>query len=162
LVQPTLTELGGTPFYLQANITERGDPDEHIEVEMSWVAPDKWRRTIRSQEFAQTLVVNGDKVLEDDSDTYFPLGIQVLVAAMVDPRPILDALRPGDPVRTKANGLSDESGRVCFSPNAKMCMISRNGLAEFLGAPGRSVDFMDYQKFEGKRVARLLIYHIDA
>jgi hypothetical protein len=162
VVQPTLIERGSTPFYLQAVITERSDPNEHVDIEMSWLALHKWRRTIRSQEFSQTLIVNGEKVFEQDSDDYFPLGIQVLATAMVDPRPILDALRPGDPVRTKANGLSDESGRVCFSPNSKMCMTTRNGLSEFLGAPGRSVDFLDYRKFQGKRVARQLIYHIDA
>lgn len=36
VVQATLTEQGGTPFYLQAVITERGDPDERVDVEMSW------------------------------------------------------------------------------------------------------------------------------
>jgi hypothetical protein len=49
---------------LQAVITERGDPNEHVEVEMSWMAPDKWKRTIRSAEFSQTLIVNGDKIFE--------------------------------------------------------------------------------------------------
>jgi hypothetical protein len=161
VVQATLTEPGGVPFYLQAVITERGDPNEHVDVEMSWMAPDKWRRRIQSEEFSQTLIVNGDKVFEQDSDDYFPLGIQVLVTAMMNPQPILDAARPGDRVFTKANGASEESGRVCLSPNSKMCMTGRSGLAEMVGAPGRSVDFMDYQKFKGRRVARLLIYHID-
>lgn len=35
VVQAWLTEPGSTPFYLQAVITERGDPSEHIDVEMS-------------------------------------------------------------------------------------------------------------------------------
>jgi hypothetical protein len=100
VVQGTLTEPGATPFYLQAAITERRDPDEHIDVEMSWVAPDKWRRTIQSKEFSQTLIVNGDKVFEQDSENYFPLGIQTLVTAMVDPKPVLAAVRPGDQVMT--------------------------------------------------------------
>lgn len=162
VVQATLTEAGGTPFYLQAAITERSDPDEHIEVEMSWVAPDKWRRRIQSAGFSQTLIVNGNKVFEEDSDDYFPLGIQTLVTAMVDPKPVLDALRPGDRLMTKANGGANESGKMCFGPNSKMCITSPYGLAETVGAPGRSVDFMDYQKFNGKRVARMLIYRIDA
>ena len=161
VVQATLTEPGGTPFHLQAAITEKTDPDEHVDIEMSWVAPDKWRRIIRSQQFSQTLVVNGERVFEQDSDDYFPLGIQVLATAMVDPRPILDALRPGDRVLTKANGASDESGRTCFDAARRMCGVGRYGLMESLGAPGRSVDFMDFQKFKGKRVARLLVWHID-
>jgi hypothetical protein len=162
VVQATLTEPGGTPFYLQAAITERSDPSEHVEVEMSWVAPDTWRRRIQSAEFSQTLIVNGNKVFEEDSADYFPLGIQTLVTAMVDPRPVLDAVRPGDRLMTKANGAANESGKMCFGPNFKMCGTSPYGLTETVGAPGRSVDFMDYQKFNGKRVARRLIYHIDA
>ena len=161
LVQATLTEPGGTPFLLQAVITERGDPSEHVEVEISWVAPDKWKRTIRSQEFSQTLIVNGDKVFEQDSADYFPVGIQTLATAMVDSRPILAAVRPGDRVLTKANGASDESGRTCFDPNSKFCVTGRYGLMETVGGPGRAVDFTDYHKFKNKRVARLLVYHID-
>ena len=162
VVQPTLTEPGGTPFYLQAVITERADPSEQIEVEMTWVAPDKWRRTIQSSEFSQTLIVNGDKVFEQDSDDYFPLGIQTLVTAMVDPMAVLGAIRPGDQMTTKANGAADESGKMCFGPDSKICVTSRFGLTESVRAPGHSVDFTDYQPFKGKRVARLLIYHIDA
>jgi Gram-negative bacterial TonB protein C-terminal len=161
LVQPNLTEPGSTPFYLQAVITERADPSERVDVELSWVAPDKWRRTIQSQEFTQTLIVNGRLVFEQDSDDYFPLGIQTLVTAMINPTSLLDAVRPGDQAMTKANSASDESGKMCFSPDSKLCLKSSYGLTESLRGPGRSVDFMDYQKFKDKRVARMLIYHID-
>ena len=43
-----------------------------------------------------------------------------------------------------------------------MCGVSRYGLTESLGGPGRSVDFMDYQEFNDKRVARTPIHHLDA
>lgn len=161
VVQSRLTDRGGTPFSLQAVLTERGDPNEHVDVEMFWAGPDKWRRTIKSHEFSQTLIVNGEKIWEQDSGGYMPLAIQVLTTAMIDPQPILDAIRPGDMVRTKANGMSNESGRICFAPGGKMCGMSRFGLTESVGAPGRSVDFTDYHKFKGKRVARLIFYHID-
>ena len=124
---------------------------------MSWVGPDKWRRTIKSQEFSQTLIVNGDKVFEQDSADYLPLGIHVLASAMVDPRTVIDALRPGDPVRTKADGRQMNPGKFVSMPPGKMCGVSRFGLTESVGGPGRSVDFLDYQKFKGKRVARQLI-----
>lgn len=161
VVQAMLTRPGGTPFYLQATISETSDPNDRIEVEMSWVAPDKWKRKIQSQEFSQTLIANGDKVFEQDSSDYLPLAIDVLTSAMVSPQSVLDSYRPGDFARTKANGLADESGKVCFSANSKMCGMSRNGLAEFVGAAGHSVEFTDYRKFKGERVARLLIYRID-
>lgn len=161
VVQAMLTRPGETPFYLQATISETSDPNDRIEVEMSWVAPDKWKRKIQSQEFSQTLIANGDKVFEQDSSDYLPLAIDVLTSAMVSPQSVLDSYRLGDFARTKANGLADESGKVCFSANSKMCGMSRNGLAEFVGAAGHSVEFTDYRKFKGERVARLLIYRID-
>jgi hypothetical protein len=143
---------------LQAVITERGDPDEKVEVEMSWVAPDKWKRTIRAAEFSQTLIVDGDKIFEQDLDNYLPLAIQVLTTAMVDPGPIVAAFRRGDIAITKANGASDESGKVCFG---KVCVQQGNGLVETVAAPGRSVTFTDYHPFKHKRVARQLFYQID-
>ncbi len=162
VVQAWLTEPGSPSFYLQGEITERGDPNEHIQVEMSWVSPDKWKRTIRSEEFNQTLIVNGEKVFEEDSADYMPLPIQVLTTAMVDPRSIVAAVRSGDHVITKANGHAGENGRMCFDPAGKMCGMTQNGLTEVLDAPGRSLTFSDYRKFKNKRVARLLRYKIDA
>jgi hypothetical protein len=120
LVQATLTRPGGTPFYLQATISELSDPNDRIEVEMSWVAPDKWKRRIQSQEFSQTLIVNDDRVFEQDSSDYLPLAIEVLTSAMVNPQTVLDSYKRRDVVRTKANGLADDSGKVCFSPNSRM------------------------------------------
>lgn len=162
VVQATLTEPGAMPFHLQAVITERADPSEYVDVEMFWVSPDRWKRTVRSQEFSQTVIVNGGRVHEDDSSDYFPLGIQTLVTAMVDPGPVLNAVRPGDILRTKANGAADESGKICPKPGSKICMPGRFGLSEFVGAPGHSVEFTDYHEFKGKRVARRLVYRIDA
>jgi len=162
IAQATLTTPGSRPFHMKAVITERGDPTSKTEVEIFWAAPDKWRRTIQSQtEFSQTLVVNGDRVFEKDSDDYFPLWSRTLVTAMVDPKVVLDAYRPGDRLITKANGSAQESGTICFDAAAKMCIKSRYGLTESVGAAGHSVDFTDYRDFHGKRVARILTYHVD-
>lgn len=125
---------------------------------MYWVNPDLWRRSIVSQDFTQTLVVNGQETYEKDSDNYFPLGLQTLVTAMVDPKPLLAAIRPGDTVLTKANGSSTEAGLLCF--DAKHCIKMRYGLTESVGAAGHSVDLMNYQSFEGKRIARRLVYRV--
>jgi hypothetical protein len=160
-VQAVLIEPASISFHLQAVITEPSDPNEHIDVEMFWADPGKWRRTIKSQEFSQTLIVNSGRVFEQDSSDYMPLAIQVLTTAMVDPRPIVNALRPGDYVVTKANGKADESGRVCFDPAGRICGISPNGLTESLRGAGRSVTFTKYEKFKHKRVARSITYMLD-
>lgn len=156
LVQPVLTDANSAPFQLKATITEGSERDPVGHVEMIWLAPDKWRRTIEAQDFSQTLIVNGEKVYEKDSDDYFPASLHALVQAMVDPRPVLNAHRPQDILLTKANGLSEESGRVCFNANSKICAFGKFGLMEEVGTPGYRVTFTDYRRFHDKRVARLI------
>ena len=157
LVQARLDSPGSSPFHLKAMISEKDDPNSETKVEMFWVAADKWRRVIDEPEFSQTLIVNGKEVFEQNSDDYFPLYLQTLVTALVNPQPILDALRPGDRLSTKANGAAQESGVVCFDANHTLCGRGRYGLQETVDAPGHPVTFTDYQEFNGQRVARLVM-----
>jgi len=157
LVQPTLIAPGSPPFHLMATITDKDDPDSKTEVELYWAAPDKWRRTIKSDDFSQTLIVNGTQVQDDHEGNYFPLALETLTTAMIDPESILESLRPGDQIHTKANGDSLESGMVCFGPRKNICMRGRDGLMEMVGAPGHPVDFTSYENFGERRVARLLL-----
>jgi hypothetical protein len=156
IVQATLIAPGNPPFRLKAVITEGRDATPVGRVEMFWVAPDKWWRKIESDDFSQTLVVNGNMMLEQDSNDYFPVALNALVTAMVDPKPILDAHKPEDQLQTKANGASSESGMICFGVDKKLCINNPNGLTETVGTPGHSVTFTRYQEFKGMRVARLL------
>ena len=156
VVQSSLIAAGSTPFHLKASITSGRDASPYGEVEMYWLAPDRYQRTIVSKDFSQTLVVNGTKVFEKDSSDYFPLQLRTFVTAMVDPQPILDAVRPGDQVLTKANGAVNESGVRCFGPNGTMCVSDTFGMREVVAASGHGVAFADYQPFEGKRIARVL------
>ena len=158
LVQGTLVESGSPPFHLKAQIAEERDaPGTFIEIH--WLEPDRWRRTIQSAEFSQTIVMNGNKVFEQDSQMYMPPEIATLLAAMTDPRQIIAALQPGDIVWTKANGISQESGAICLSPG-RMCLGTALGLMESVGAQGHRLDFTDYQKFHEKRIARRLTHTI--
>jgi len=129
-------------------------------IEMFWASPNKWRRRVVSNEFAQTVIVNGDQVFEHDSDNYFPVGLHAVTTAMVDPKPLLEEYKPEGILLTKANGASTESGTTCFDPNHKMCVMHAFGLKETVAVPGHTVDFMDYKEFHGKRIARRLIYTV--
>lgn len=162
LLQSTLTAPDSPPFHLKAAISERGYQDSG-EVEMYWVNPTMWRRTISSPEFSQTLVVNGTQVFEQDSDDYFPVSLQVLVTAMTDARSLIESLGPGDRILTKANG-GTKPPPICehFNPRSSvgMEMICRQGPykdMESIGSTTQSVSFADYQDFKGRKVARLLI-----
>lgn len=153
VVQSRLIAPGSAPFHLKAEITEGGD--HYANVEMYWLAPDQYRRTIDAQDFKQTLIVNGGHVFEQDSSDYFPLELRTLVTAMVDPTPILDAIRPGDMVLTKTNGGIRRMQLACLAPGG-LCATGNGGLREVVQASGHSVSFADYQTFKGKPVARLL------
>jgi len=161
LVQGTLVAPGSPPFHLKAQISEGGGAPETF-VELFWQAPNKLRRTIQSDQFVQTLVVNGDIVFEHDAPMYMLPEIQILLTAIADPQPIIASLKPGDQVRTKANGASQESGTTCFDAAHRMCMQTAFGLMESVGAEGRAVDCTNYRNFHGKRIARRLTHTISA
>ncbi|HEY9125694.1 MAG TPA: hypothetical protein VIM62_01125 [Acidobacteriaceae bacterium] len=127
---------------------------------MDWLAPAKWRRTIKSSEFVQTLIVNGDKVFDQHSDDYLPLGLETLAQTMVDPRPILQAYHAGDRQVTKANGGSSESGLICYDPKRSLCARGRYGMLESVEIAGHSIDLMSYENFAGKRIARRINYTV--
>ncbi|MFZ0285560.1 MAG: energy transducer TonB [Terriglobales bacterium] len=162
LLQGALTAPGSPSFHLKAAITGRDDGDSG-DVEIFWVNPSKWRRTINSPAFSQTLVVNGTQVSEQNSDDYFPVTLQVLLAAMTDPRPLIESLGPGDRLLTKANG-GTKPPPICehFNPRSSvgMEMICHQGPykdLESIVSPTQGVSFANYEDFKGKKVARILI-----
>src|SRR5882724_7143900 len=61
--QSKLTLTGGTPFHLKAHIANAGatKPEYSADVEEYWVSPEKWRRTVQSRGFTQTLIANSGK-----------------------------------------------------------------------------------------------------
>jgi hypothetical protein len=62
-----ITLPGSHPFILKAKVSEATNPantNYNAEIEKYWVAPDKWRRTVKTSAFSQTLIVNGEKSSE--------------------------------------------------------------------------------------------------
>jgi hypothetical protein len=92
--QSQLTLPGSPPFHLKARIIETTNPasEYQSDVEEYWASPDKWRRTIQSADFSQTLIVNGDRVSEQNKGDYYPWWLSDLVTAIFDPLPMLDQL----------------------------------------------------------------------
>lgn len=156
VTQSTLIAPGSVPFHLKATITQGREGSPYAKVELYWMAPDRYKRTVDSSEFRQTLIVNGTKVFEQDSSVYFPRELRTLVTAMVDPKPILDAVRPGDRVITKANGGASGTELACLAANTGLCPKGNEGLREVVGASGHSVAFSGFEPFGGKAVARIL------
>ncbi|MGB7281158.1 MAG: TonB family protein [Candidatus Acidiferrum sp.] len=170
VAESKFTTLGSTPFHLKAKIAEKDNPDSHLkaDVELRWVSPDKWGRTIQSPDFPQTLIVNGDKVFEQDTDDYYPFWLHELVTAMVDPLPMLESLKQTNAQIAKPSGSEQSTSCARFQSKVGvppvqnsafyvLCFEGNHGLLDSVVTPQYSVVFKDYRRFKDKRVARLLV-----
>lgn len=161
----TLTESGGKAFYLRAKISDEkhADWEYNAEAEEYWVSPTKWRRTIRSKGFSQTLIVNGDQRFEQNTGDYFPPEVERLIVSLVDPIPAnviqmfeklsMEIQQPdGKPGQCFADQyFNDEYGERV---RAAVALDSKTGLLNYLWFPGWSVGvFADYRSFHHKMIA---------
>jgi len=121
---------------------------------MDWVSPTRYREVISSAVFNSVRISSNGRFYEKDSAPYVPLMLQTLTTAMLDPKPILDAIQEGDRVLTKSNGAVDESGVSCLDAQRRICFKDPGGLKETVAASGHAVTFGDYQPFGHRRIAR--------
>lgn len=167
LQQSKLTVPGAAPFHLKARIAATGAarPEYTAEVEEYWVSPDKWRRTVRSAGFSQTLIINGDKAAEKLTGDYYPFWLHDLVTALFDPLPMADQLKrvqsrleiPED--SAKSNSCLNMQSRVGIAPAQNnlsfvFCFTGQKGLVQAAVAPAYRAQFAGYQPFKDKWVAR--------
>ncbi|MBZ5553709.1 MAG: energy transducer TonB [Acidobacteriia bacterium] len=170
VAQSKLTTPGSPPFHLKAKILEKDSPetDRIADIEVFWVAPDKWRRTIQSPDFTQTLIINGDKIFEQDEDDYYALWLRELVTALLDPLPVLEVLKQSNTLISKppnsplANSCLRFQTKVGVAPVeniafSAICFEGSYGLLNYVGIPGYSVEFKDYKRFKEKLVPYLLV-----
>ena len=168
--QSKLTATGSAPFHLKATIVETTNPDSTYkgEIEEYWVSGGKWRRTVSSPGFSQTLIVNGDQISEQDKGDYFPWWLNDLVTAIFDPLPMLDSLSKVSASMQKPSG--SEHSNSCARLQTKVgtppvensaflvfCFEGSHGLIESAITPGYDAEFKDYRDFKNKQVARRFV-----
>lgn len=164
----SLTGEQGRPFHLKIHLVESTNPssDYRAEIEEYWVSPERWRRSIDSPDFRQTLITSGGQVLEQDVGDYFPLWLRNFVAAIADPVPNAELWEKLNTQVTQIklpNGQhSDACVRVKFKVGSDtvkndafgtLCFDDQ-GLVNFVGAPGYNMEFHDYKKFGKQWIAR--------
>ncbi|HET9364042.1 MAG TPA: hypothetical protein VFP71_03545 [Candidatus Angelobacter sp.] len=169
LQQSQLTIAGGVPFHLQAHIaaTDKSHPEYAADVEEYWVSPEKWRRTVKSSNFSQTLVTNGNEISETLTGDYYPFWLHDLVTALFDPLPMAEQLKrmsgqleiPED--STQSNSCLNMQSRVGIAPvqntvGYAFCFGGKLGLLHAAITPGYRAQFADYQPFKKKLVARTI------
>src|SRR6266478_1756053 len=160
--QSKLTLPGSKAFHLEAEIVDAADrsSDYKAKMEEYWVSPTKWKRTIESPDFSQTLVVNGDAVSEKNTGDYFPFWLNELVTAMVDPLPMLDTLKQSDMQIANPHGSSNST--TCADLHARVdrwviCFERDHGLIASVFTKGFAAEFKEYKNFGNKRVARRIV-----
>ena len=164
----TLAAPGGAPFHLQASISDKEthDPRYDAEVEEWWQSPGVWRREFHSLAFSQTLVVNGNKVQEEDSGPAFPELLRNLTVELVDTVPRFDQLaalhqtviKPdGTPGQIRANWtIPGTDGTTTKAIKASIAISRDTGLMAYGGDIDWDVALHDFSDFHGKQIARRL------
>src|SRR5258706_8425730 len=131
--QSKLTLPGSTPFHLKARIAEKDSPDSDFkaDIDVMWVSPEKWRRSIQSPDFTQTLIVNGDKISEQDTGDYYPFWLRELVTALVDPLPMLESLKRTNSQIAKPSGSAGSTSCARFESKVGLPPVQNSAFYVF-------------------------------
>ncbi len=90
----TLNQRGPKPFHLKAVVAPSLEQDRGsnrtAEVEIWWASPTQWKRELRSPEFHQITILNGDQEWQKNEGDYFPEWLREVSVALIEPVPSLD------------------------------------------------------------------------
>lgn len=156
-----LTLLGSAPFHIKFSIRETTNPqsERHAEVEEYWISPEKYRRTIQSPAFSQTLIVNGNAVTEINTGDYYPYWLYQVVTAVFDPVPFAAQIQQTKQVISEPSGGASE--RVCSNLHLRvdriMVCFDGSGRLQSVFTKGYNADFKEYEKFGARQVARRVV-----
>lgn len=161
LKKSQLTLPGSQPFHIKFAIIETSNPQSarHAEIEESWLSPTKYRRTIQSPEFSQTLIVNGDAVSETNTGNYYPYWLNEFVTAAFDPVPFAAGLKQinsrGPAAPSGKNGTA--CGNVSFRVDRWVICFNHDETFESIFTKSYNAAYKDYEKFGNKLVARHIV-----
>jgi TonB family protein len=168
LEQSALTGANAKPFHLKVHLFESTNPPSpyRADIEEYWLSPRQWRRSIEAPEFKQTLVASGEQISERNTGDYYPLWLKSFVTALFDPVPNADQWNKLDAKITQMTLSSGQRSDACARMKFKVGSDTVNndafanvcfdgvGLLKFVGSPGYSMEFHDYQRFGKKMIAR--------
>jgi hypothetical protein len=171
VAQSQITQPGSRPFHLKARIVEATNSDNDsykAEIEEYWSAPDKWRRTLKTSEFSQTLVINGDSISEQIEGDYYPNWLRTIVDAIFDPGAALQGVdmskSPDNPMIGGAKVCRRFAFRAGVPPignNVFSTFCFEGSLLDSVSKPGYEVRYESYKKFTQKQVARKVHEYIE-
>jgi Gram-negative bacterial TonB protein C-terminal len=171
LLKSQITSPGSRPFVLKAKVLESTNPSNEgykAEIEEYWFAPDKWRRTVKSSAFSQTLIVNEGKTSEQITGEYYPNWLRTIVDGIFEPETALkgvDLSRSSDnPVlggKQTCRRFTFMAGIAPVSNKVFSSFCFEDGLLSSVFQPGYHLTYKNYKKFAGKPVARTISEYIE-
>jgi hypothetical protein len=166
-----LTLPGSQPFHLKVEIVEATNLENDrykATLEEYWLSPDKWRRTVKTMDFSQTLVMNGGKVQAEMTGDYYPNWLRTLVTAIFDPGTKLEGVDFSKSSDNPVLGGTEFCRRFTF--RVGMPPVGNNVFSSFcfqgdklasIGLPGFHAEYKDYKRFGNKEVARRIREYIE-
>ena len=168
IAESTLDQPGTPPFHLLLQFSPRragvASTDYTGTVEYWWVSPTQWRREIKSGSFHDVEVRNNANIWEKHEGDFFPVWLQEIAKAAVQPVPL--------PAKDLATGLSRSAlkyimGTANFqwpidpaiddqrmTNKAYVQFEMSTGLMNYTGGPDWNGEYKDFQDFHGKPIAR--------
>jgi hypothetical protein len=163
----TLNQRGIEPFHLKAEIAPSLPRDRDSgrtgEVEIWWESSTKWRREVRSPEFHQIDVINGDQEWQKNEGEYFPEWLREIAVELIEPVPYFDEVMKqaeGADVKSLLGNLyfqwsmDSTDGHAHMEMGGSVAITERTGLLFYGGGFGWGGLFEDYRSFHGRMVAR--------
>jgi hypothetical protein len=168
LEQSSLTRANAKPFHIKVHLFESTNPpsDYRAEIEEYWISPKRWRRSIDSPDFKQTIVVTADRMSERNDGDYYPLWLRSFITGIFDPVPNPEQWNQADAKIRQITLPNGQHSEACARLKLKLGTDTVNndafanacfdgaGLLSFIGQPGYGMEFHDYQRFGTKLVAR--------
>jgi len=163
----TLDQPGTQPFHLKAVIAPSRERDRDSgrtgEIEIWWQSPIRFRREVRSPEFRQIEIVDGEHRWQKNEGDYFPDWLRKTAVALVRPIPYLDevlaSVQEADTKRIMGStyyqwSIMSSDGNVKKGLGASVALNDRTGLIFYGGGFGWGAVYDDYKKFHDRVVGR--------
>ena len=163
----TLDQPGSNPFHLKASFapTRGTDASRTGEIEIWWQSPDRYRQELRTPDFHQIEIVNGDRVWQKNEGPYRPEWLRELAVALIEPVPHLED-RLKDVADSDVKHLAGSTyyqwsvpstdGQVTKGIGASIAITDATGLLFYGGGPDWCGLYKDYKKFHGVQVPRIV------
>jgi hypothetical protein len=172
LRESTLGQPGAKPFHVRLEVAQSsGEPGEYAAtIEETWLAPDRWIRTVHAHDVSQVTVMNGAGLHFVTQGDYFPKWLRDFVTGLFTPVPDSDrwnlSKAPLEHIELPNGAKSSPCQHAEFQLGdpplqqvnfANNCFQPSGGLLELAQSPNYTIEFKNYASFGKLKIARQLL-----